>query len=276
MGAVTESPPLPHDPWSSSGHVLGKIGLGFVDDGAGPSVVLTPHPLLVDADGFLGFGVLGMLMDLASSTALDWAPPRPFVHADITVHRLRPANGELVANARAVRQGRRTAIIVIDLRDGIGTTVATSTQEIAFKGQPEDAPPGVKQARASFRSMFDGVCRMTRSLEDELGITESIPGSWSMALRPERTNGFGGLHGGVATTLVDAAASGFMSQQWDRPAQTVSAAVRYLSPATVGPFLAQPEVLVDAGGFAVCRVPVIDTGADDRLVILAETHVAAT
>jgi uncharacterized protein (TIGR00369 family) len=164
--------------------------------------------------------------------------------------------------------------VQIDLRDRAGTVVATSTQEIVFRGTAADTPPRMAKLRAAFHSMFDGTCRLTVPLEDELGITEPTPGSWSMALRPERTNGFGGLHGGVATTLVDAAAAGTMRRRWDAPARTVSAAVRYLAPAMVGPFLAQPTVLLEQDGFALCRIPIIDTGADDRLVILAEAHVA--
>lgn len=271
--AVNEAPP--HDPFDDvAAHVLAKIGLGFADDGGGSAVVFDPDPILVDGAGHVGFGALGILFDLASSTALDREAFRPFVHADITVHRLRPAAGQLVASARMARQGRRTGIAMIDLRDQHGTIVAASTQEIVFTATPAEATPRMEKMRDSFRSMFDGTCRLARPLEDELGITQASPGEWSMALRADRTNGFGGLHGGVATTLVDAAAAGTMSARWDAPARTVSAAVRYLAPALTGPFLAQPAVLVDSGSFAVLRVPIVDTGDDDRLVILAEAHVA--
>lgn len=272
MSEQTGTTDAQHDPFPAPAHVLAKVGLGFADDGGGPAVVMTPDPILLDADGHVSFGALGILFDLASSTAFDRRVMRPFVHADITVHRLRTPDGGLVAAASITRQGRRTAIVEIGLRDRRGTVVATSSQEIVFKGDAADVPPRMAKMRDAFQSMFDGTCRLTRPLEDELGIVEGPPGSWSMALRPERTNGFGGLHGGVATTLVDAASAGAVRDRWGGPARTVSAAVRYLAPAMVGPFLARPDVLVVSGSLAVCRVPIVDTGADDRVVILAETH----
>ena len=268
------SPAPQHDPVDhASAHVLAKVGLRFADDGGGSVVTLDPAPVLLGADGHLSFGALGILFDLASSTALDRASFRPFVHADISVHRLHPATGPLVATPRVLRQGGRTGVVEIELRDRAGTVVATSSQEIVFKGDAREPTPEMVKLRNGFQSMFDGTCRLTQPLETELGIVQQTPGVWSLAQRRDRTNGFGGLHGGTAITLVDVAASGTMTDRWEAPAQTLSASVRYLAPAMVGPFLAEPAVWADAGSHAVVRVPVVDAGADDRLVIVAEVHV---
>src|SRR5690606_13755141 len=75
---------------------------------------------------------------------------------------------------------------------------------------------------------------------------------------PDGASGRRGLHGGVATTFVDAAAAGAVGQARGGPARTVSAAVRYLRPALHGPFTVTPEILHDDGRVAVVRTPVLD------------------
>lgn len=274
---MTESEEESFDPIEHfRGHVLGKLGLGFVDEGGGPAVTLEPAPALLDGGGHVSFGVLGILFDLASSTAFR-DRPQAFVHADIAVHRLRPPSGTMLATTTLAREGRRTAIVDILLHDRSGALVATSTQEIVFRGPapvPGSDRSGMEEIRARMRQVFDGVCRLGGPIEQELGIRAEGPDAWAMDLAPGRTNGFGGLHGGVATTLVDRAAAGIVAGRWARNARTVSAEVRYLAPALVGPFVARPEVRFDDAAVAVVRVPVHDIGAGDQLVILADAHVA--
>lgn len=250
-------------------HVLGRLGMRFADGG----IYLPIVPVLRDPDGHVTFGALGVLLDMASSTAFRGEDTGPWVHADITVHRLAvPAEGEVFATARVLRQGKRTGVVELDVRDSAGALVAASTQQCAFLAPgPEPAEEGARR-RAAFESMFDGRCRFDRPLAEELGVREEVPGTWLMPHGPDRTNGLSGLHGGVATTLVDAASAGAVSGARGRPARTVSAAVRYLKPALHGPFRATPEVLHDDGQVAVLRTTVRDV--EGATVIAADVHVA--
>lgn len=273
--AETELPQ--HDPFANaSRHVLGRLGLGFepIDDGdAGPArVTLELHPVLLDDRGHVSLGALGVLFDMACSTALDPSEFVPFVHADITVHRLRPPRGPMVATAGLVRRGRRRAVAVIDLHDDTGELVAASTQEVVFREPRPEATPEMARMRESFRSMFDGVCRLAQPLEHELAVTEDPAGTWRMELGQDRTNGFGGLHGGVATTLIDVAAAGAVQRSRGRPAHTTSVATRYLAPALGSPFTVTPQLLADDGTTASLRAPVLDAAGE--LVILADVQVA--
>lgn len=277
-----------HDPVEHAGrHVLNKLGVGFdfvEGPGARPRPFLEAAPVLLDADGELNFGVLGMYLDLASSMALDEGSFVPFVHADITAHRLgRPVPGSrLWATATAARVGKRTGIVEIDVADEAGTPIAYSSQEIVFLG-PVSGPsatmtPEGESIRARFRAMFDGQCRLVRPLYEELGIeVEHADGTAPIArmpLTPDRTNGFGGLHGGTGTALVDAAATAAARWATGRERAVVSGDVRYLAPGRVGPFRAQSRVLRAGDQVTVLRVALHDEGADDRLVILAEVHLA--
>lgn len=271
---MTADPPAFDPVEHFRGHVLSKVGLAFTDDeGGGPAVTLEPHPMVLDDDGHVSLGVLGVLFDLASSVASD-NRGRPFVHADIGVQRLRPPSGTMLVTGAPARAGRRTAIVELEMHDRTGALVATSTQEIVWRGPEGEGvvSEAMEQMRSMFRTMFDGTCRLTRPIEQELGVTADGAGAWSMALGPDRTNGMAALHGGSAVVLVDAAVAGVMAERWHRPARTLSTTLRYLRPALVGPFVARPEVRVDEGGAAVLRVPVIDTGAGDELVIVAEAH----
>ena len=250
-------------------HVLGRLGLSF--DQGRRAVRLPDEPVLLDTDGHVNFGVLGVLLDMGSSGALAGEEFSPWVHADIAVHRLRAPQGGLVCTARTLRRGKRTGVVELDVHDGTGALVAASTQQITFLGPPPEPSSDMSARHEAFQSMFDGRCRLTEPLPQYLGIRAEGAGTWAMDHGPDRTNGLSGLHGGVATTFVDAAAAGAVAIARGGPARTVSAAVRYLRPALHGPFRVTPEVLHD-DGVAVVRTPVLD--AEGTLVISADVHVA--
>ncbi|HSP04811.1 MAG TPA: PaaI family thioesterase [Acidimicrobiales bacterium] len=250
-------------------HVLGRLGLSFDEDRS--AVRLPDEPVLLDPDGHVNFGVLGVLLDMGSSGALAGEEFSPWVHADIAVHRLRAPQGALSTTARTLRRGKRTGVVELDVHDASGALVAASTQQITFLGPPPEPASDMSERHGAFQSMFDGRCHLTEPLPEYLGIRDDGDGTWSMDHGPDRTNGMSGLHGGVATTFVDAAAAGAVRRARGGPARTVSAAVRYLRPALHGPFSVTPEVLHDDGRVAVVRTPVLDV--EGTLVISADVHV---
>jgi uncharacterized protein (TIGR00369 family) len=126
-------------------------------------------------------------------------------------------------------------------------------------------------------SGFDGQCRLDGRLHDIIGIerVETSDGvSWTMPLGPASRNGFGGLHGGVAFDLVTEAAVGSADDAGVR-AQPAGALLRYLAPATGGPFRAVASAMPQGAGAAFVRVEVYDDGQDAKLCIVGEVHVAA-
>lgn len=257
-----------------SNHVLARIGIGTTDVDDRPTLTLTPSEVTTDPEGWVDFGVLGVFFDMASSNAFD--PPRGGVHADISVTRLRPTTGPMVASARPLREGKRTAIVEIDLHDATTRAlVATSTQEIVLRQMPigEDANGSaeiMETMRSRFRAVLDGTVRLTSSLPETLGVERS-GAQWTMALAPERTNGMGALHGGCGITLVEVAATEATTALIG-PCRTLQSTVRFLAPGRIGPFRARPEVDVVTPGVAVARVFVTDPGQEDRLVMMADTQ----
>lgn len=263
-------------------HVIGQIGLHACppEDPCGPGLHLHLSPLLLEDDGHVDFGVLGVFLDMASSQA---GPSRPFLHADISVHRIgRPVGEKLFVDVRTLREGRRTSIVQIEARDELGTRVADSTQQISFPKPPAGDAPAVDPEEMAkmhrrFMDRFDGACRLTGRLHDIIGLDTATDADgqtyWTMPLGPSSRNGFGGLHGGVAFDLVTEAAVGGATAVLG-PVDAHGALLRYLAPAMVGPFRAAPVVMPQDDGSVFVRVEVYDDGNDALLCILGEVHLA--
>lgn len=270
---MTEQPAdAPRNPMAD--HVINKIGLHAPDpDGpCGNRLHLHVSPMVLEDDGHVDFGVLGVFCDMASSQAVDLGP---FLHADISINRIaRPTGERLFATATALRSGKRTTIVHLEILDDAGVRVAESTQQIVtMKPSPEMAAAmhdGDREAwRKRFMSAFDGECRLDGRLHDIIGI-EREPGGTTcrMSLSGASRNGFGGLHGGVAFDLVTEAAVGAAGES----SQPGGALLRYLAPATVGPFRAVPTAHPRDDGSTFAMVEVIDEGQDDLRCIVAEVH----
>ena len=272
---MAETEPHPMDE-----HVIGQIGIHAVEppDPCGTGMHLHLSPAVMEDDGHVDFGVLGVFLDMASSQAGEM---RPFVHTDISVHRIaRPAGTKLLVAAVAAREGKSSSVVHIDVHDDLGTRVAYSCQSIRYMGPPraEHADGTRDELRRRFLERFDGNCTLPGRLHDIVGLErDDAAGSpvWRMPLGPSSRNGFGGLHGGVAFSLVGEAAAGGATAAVG-PAKTTSALLRYLAPGQVGPFRAEPTVMPQVDGDAFVRVEVFDEGADDRLIILGEVHVVVT
>jgi acyl-coenzyme A thioesterase PaaI-like protein len=267
-----------HDPvHDMADHVLTKLGLQVTMDGGAPTFALPLHPVLLGAGGHVDFGVLGVYLDMAASQVLAGGQDRPWVHADITMHRLAAPRGQvLVPTTTAVRMGGRSGVVVIEVHDDAGTHVARSVQEIVFTGAAR--PPGTAGDRKPFFELFHGGCTLAAPLPEELGIVagdgEGDGRPWSIPLSDGSRNGFGGLHGGVTVALVEAAAVGALGDEPAAAGWAMSASVRYLAPSLVGPFLATPRIVARRGDVALVSVEVRDPGMDDRLTVLADVHVS--
>ena len=75
----------------------------------------------------------------------------------------------------------------------------------------------------------------------------------------------------MAFDLVTDAAVGGASKQIG-PMRANGALLRYLAPATVGPFRAVPVVMVEGDGAAFVRVEVYDDGQEAKLCIVGEVQ----
>src|SRR6476620_5961201 len=161
---VTEAADRHSHAHSMDGHVLGQIGLHWPEAGdpCGEGLHLHISPLLLEPDGHIDFGVLGVFLDMAGSQA---SQSRPFMHADISIQRIaRPRGEKLFINARTLRAGKRTSIVQVEAFDEFGTRVADSTQQIVYMALPgvdgEASNERSAEMRRKFRAGFDGICKL--------------------------------------------------------------------------------------------------------------------
>jgi uncharacterized protein (TIGR00369 family) len=265
-----------------SDHVLGQLGLRFEQREGVHHLDLDLDPVHLDGTGQVDFGVLGVFLDMASSQPPEMRTVGPWVHADITIHRLRPPQGRVLhTTPRMARMGRRSGIVEIEVHDETGVHVARSVQEVTFLQGARDVEvhDDDGEARAAFIRRFTGACRLAGPLPEVLGV-EATPGPdgaprWTMPLWDVSRNGFGALHGGAATSLVDVAAAGAAVQAAGGTvtAGVRSAAIRYLAAGMQGPFVASPRVIDRDDAAAMVVVEVHDAGADHRPIILADAVV---
>lgn len=276
MSADTDTDRVRHD---MSDHVLGQLGLRLelLDDGHRLDLDLSPAHLL--EDGSVDLGVLGVFFDLASSQPPEMRRVGAFLHADITVHQLRaPLGRTLHPTPRMVRMGRRTGVVEVDVHDETGVHVARSVQELVFPqgAGAVEVHDDSGDARAEFLRRLQGECSLAGPLPEVLGVRDETGAqgrpAWSLPLSGAVQNGFGALYGGAAASLVDVAAAGVAGGGVG--ARTLHAAMRFLAPGTEGPFLAIPRVVGEHGSTATVVVEIRDTGAEDRLIILADAIVA--
>lgn len=268
-------------------HVINQIGLHASEPGdeCGPGLHLHLSPLVLEDDGHVDFGVLGVFLDMASSQVGSMSP---FLHADISINRIaRPTGTRLHSKVRALRAGKRTTIVHVEAIDDEGVRVADSTQQIVTMSPTPEMQAAMHDGdrdsmRRRFMAGFDGECRLDGRLHDIIGIEriDSDDGAtwWTMPLGPPSRNGFGGLHGGVAFDFVTEAAVGSAANAGSI-AQPVGALLRYLAPATGGPFRAVPAAMPQGDGATFVRVEVYDDGqdepADGKLCIVGEVHLVA-
>lgn len=266
-----------HDPvHPMADHVLTRIGLQITMDADVPRFDLPLRPVLLGPDGHVDFGVLGVYLDMAAGQALVGTHDRPWVHADITMHRLAaPCGDVLTARTTVARMGGRSGVVVVEVHDDADTHVARSVQEIVFTGAAP--PPGTQPDRIPFYELVHGECTLEAPLAEVLAIDRVVEGgdgpSWTIPLGDESRNGFGGLHGGVTMAVVEAAAVGAVGEATGAAGWALSASVRYLAPSLVGPFRATPRLVARRGDVALVAVELRDPGMDDRLTVVADVHV---
>ncbi len=106
------------------------LGINFegVERGAA-SLSMRARPELERFGGIMHGGALASLADTAAAFAvLSTLPPgQQTVTIDLTLHYLRPVTGgNLTANARLVRGGRRIATVAVDVTNEAGALVLTA------------------------------------------------------------------------------------------------------------------------------------------------------
>ncbi len=263
-------------PWS--GHVLRHLGLvlDFDDDRLVTTMAAGPH--VIDDDGRLLLGALGLLIDLpAGVLSIQHIQPDWTVTFDVDAHVVnRPLVGpELVSTGEVVRIGRNNVITEARVVDGSGLMVGHGL--ITFTRLPRTPEMQAPIPPRERRELVDPVPADGHTFIDHyMGFQIDHRGG-TLTFDPGRrvANALGAIQGGVTISAMSTAAGAAASRVLGRRAMATDVHVYYIGLGKVGPYQTRTEVLHHDDNEALVRCSLVDTGADDRLLALGTVSTRA-
>ena len=227
--------------------------------------------LVVTVDVLGGF-LVGPLVDP------DW-----MATADLSLHLGAPPAGDSVlVAAEALRLGRTSVVVSIELYDGDVDGPGCGQGVLAFTRLPRRVEnlhllrpePGTRTELGGAESVPGSVLR---GLPVE--VVDAASGHLSVPVEPWARNSFGAMNGGVVAAFAARAGVEMAVAEQGRPQVVTDVVVHYMAPATSGP-LTTSGTLVRAGAHGTAaRIDMVDTGrpGDDgapRPVVLAHVSTA--
>ncbi len=129
---------------------LGWLSPSLEELGPDRCVLALPlHEQATNGSGTVHGGVLAMLADTAVAFALatNFDGKMGFATADLTIHFLRRARGDVRARARIIKKGQRVNVGEVEIVDGEGREVARALATFILTTSSFDYAPERKQAK---------------------------------------------------------------------------------------------------------------------------------
>lgn len=227
--------------------------------------------LVVTVDVLGGF-LVGPLVDP------DW-----MATADLSLHLgAPPASGTVLVAAEALRLGRTSVVVTVELYDGGLDGPGCGQGVLAFTRLPRRAEnlhllrpePGTRTELGGQEAVPGSV---VRGLAVE--VVDAASGQLAVPVEPWGRNSFGAMNGGVVAAVAARAGAEMAGAAQGRPQVVTDVVVHYLAPAASGPLTTSGTLVrSDLHGTAV-RVDIVDFGraGDDgapRPVVLAHVGTA--
>ncbi len=271
MDAASSDAPVnyPPDP-----HLLRDLALWLEDEAGCYSAGFEITPWLCNPGGVRA-GVIATLVDvIGGAEATRAVRPNWVATCDLMLHLADcPATGAVIARSRLLRRGRSTAVIEVDLRgeesDGASVGLATLTFSVLeSRTELQQRDPRTYPARTEFFSKGPG---LEAPIFDRLGVRPApgAPGDFELASASYNLNSLNATQGGALALLVEASAEAAVSQPGEASGVVRDLEIHYLALGRTGPFRAHPRILRRGSESTLVRVDLVDTGADDRPVVMA-------
>jgi uncharacterized protein (TIGR00369 family) len=268
---MSQARALPQD-YPPARHVLRDLRLWSEAGGEAPRAGMPVAPALLGAAGACSAGALGVLVDaVAGGAALHAAEGGWIATSDLRLHALAPAReGELVACAHALRAGRTSVVVEVEVRcaEALVAHAAVAFSRLEAQGEYQQRTRGQRGGRVDFGADAPGFERPWR---ETLGVrvVDAAGGVVELPLGPYVGNSLGGLQGGVAVALLDVAAEAAAGAALGRAAVTRDLAVHFLAIGRTGPMRTRAVRLRQTSGEVLLRLESRDAGAGDRLCTVA-------
>jgi acyl-coenzyme A thioesterase PaaI-like protein len=228
--------------------------------------------------GVVRASVLSFIIDVVAGIPLDQDADVWTLTSDMSV-RMRPipAPERIDATSAILRQGRRSATSLVELRTGEGAPIATGA--IGFTNVPRKTtdPPKPNVPLGQTPLIFRDPTTLARPLREEAGIEviDAAEGVVQVEVTPDLRNPAGTLQGAMVALLAEAAAEDLMETRFESPFVVTDLDLRYLRKAQVGPVRSRSRLL-GTGPDEPVQIELIDTSTGEitTLVYAAVTAVS--
>ncbi len=229
-------------------------------------------------NGVVRASVLSFVVDVVAGIPLDQDADMWTLTSDMSVRmRPLPAPERIDATSKILRQGRRSATCLVDLRTDEGAPIAVGA--IGFVNIPRRAtdPPKPNVPLGQIPAIFRDPTTLTRPLREEAGIEviDAAEGVVQVEVTPDLRNPAGTLQGAMVALLAEAAAEDLMATRFESPVVVTDLDLRYLRMAQTGPVRTR-STLLGTGPDAPVQVELIDTSTDEVTTLVYARAVTAS
>jgi acyl-coenzyme A thioesterase PaaI-like protein len=228
--------------------------------------------------GMVRASVLSFVIDVVAGIPLDQDADMWTLTSDMTVRmRPMPAPARIDATGTILRQSRRSATSLVELRTDQGAPIAAGA--IGFTRVPRKAtdPPKPNVPLGQTPVIFRDPTPLARPLREEAGIEviDAAEGIVQVEVTPYLRNPAGTLQGAMVALLAEAAAEDLMATRFESPFVVTELDLRYLRKAQVGPVRTRSRLL-GTGPDAPIQIELIDTSTDEVTTLVYARAVAVS
>jgi acyl-coenzyme A thioesterase PaaI-like protein len=228
--------------------------------------------------GVVRASVLAFVVDVVAGIPLDQDADMWTLTSDMSVRmRPLPAPERIDATSTILRQGRRSATSLVEMRTGEGAPIATGA--IGFVKTPRKAtdPPKPKVSLGQTPLLFRDSTTLARPLREEAGIQviNAAEGIVQVEVTPDLRNPAGTLQGAMVALLAEAAAEDLATTRFESSFVVTDLDLRYLRKAQVGPVRTRSRLL-GIGPDAPIQIELIDTSTGEITTLVYAAVVAVS
>jgi acyl-coenzyme A thioesterase PaaI-like protein len=252
-----------------------RLGVGARFDGE--QLVLEVRPKAQTLQhGILRASVLAFAIDVVAGLPLDREADMWMLTSDMTV-RMRPvpAPEQINATSEVLRQGRRSATCLVDMRTDEGAPIGAGA--IGFTKIPRKPtdPPKPLRPLEEIPVAFQDLSVLAHPLRTEAGIEviDAGTGVVQVELTSDLLNPAGTLQGAMVALVAEAAAEDLMAAIFSLPFVVTGLDLRYLRKTGSGPIRTRTRLLGDRPDSAV-QIELIDLSSGEITTLVYATAVA--
>lgn len=237
---------------------------------------LRPQPETLH-HGIVRASVLSFAIDVVAGIPLDQDASMWTLTSDMSV-RMRPmlAPGRIDATSTILRQGRRSATSLVELRTDEGEPIAAGA--IGFTRIPRKAtdPPKPNVPPGQIPLLFRNTSPLDRPLREAAGIQviDAAEGVVQVEVTPALRNPAGTLQGAMVALVAEAAAEDLLGTRFQSPVVVTDLDIRYLRKTEVGPVRTRSKLLGIEPGTPV-QIELIDTSTHQITTLVYARGVSA-